>query len=238
MDLRRRMGELLDRASAGERIVVERDRRPLAVLVPYEDAVRLEESHADARARALAALDRLESLALTSSWPSRPTPASSPPTPSWLPRPVTGPSSSPEPMASRRSGLPTAPIHRGRPGTARSRTWQSCGAMPSARRSMRPPEPWSAAPATWLPTRSSGGLTRCGPRRARQLARNNSGDQGLAVRRRCVHATIVGRWRQSTHCSPPAASATNVGTDGRSEQAPPALPRDQDQSPVAHGGAR
>ena len=64
MDLRRRLGEVLDRASAGERIVVERDRRPLAVLVPYEDAIRLEESPADARARALIALDRLEAFAL------------------------------------------------------------------------------------------------------------------------------------------------------------------------------
>ncbi|HEY6608035.1 MAG TPA: type II toxin-antitoxin system prevent-host-death family antitoxin [Candidatus Limnocylindria bacterium] len=63
MDLRRRMGELLDQASAGERIVVERDRRPLAVLVPYEDAIRLEESPAEARARALAALDRLKAFA-------------------------------------------------------------------------------------------------------------------------------------------------------------------------------
>jgi prevent-host-death family protein len=63
MDLRRRLGEILDRASAGERIVVERDRRPLAVLVPYEDAIRLEETPADARARALAALDRLEAVA-------------------------------------------------------------------------------------------------------------------------------------------------------------------------------
>jgi prevent-host-death family protein len=63
MDLRRRMGELLDDASAGERIVVERDRRPLAALVSYEDALRLEESPADARARALAALDRLEAFA-------------------------------------------------------------------------------------------------------------------------------------------------------------------------------
>ena len=63
MDLRRRLGEILDRASAGERIVVERDRRPLAVLVPYEDAVRLDESPADTRARALAALDRLEAFA-------------------------------------------------------------------------------------------------------------------------------------------------------------------------------
>ena len=63
MDLRRRMGEILDRASAGEHIVVERDRRPLAVLVPYEDAIRLQDSPAEARARALAALDRLEAFA-------------------------------------------------------------------------------------------------------------------------------------------------------------------------------
>lgn len=57
------MGELLDRASAGEHIVVERDRRPLAVLVPYEDALRLQDPPDAARARALAALDRLEELA-------------------------------------------------------------------------------------------------------------------------------------------------------------------------------
>ena len=63
MELRRRVGELLDRASAGERIVVERDRRPLAVLVPYDDAMRLEEPPESARARALAALDRLEAFA-------------------------------------------------------------------------------------------------------------------------------------------------------------------------------
>jgi prevent-host-death family protein len=63
MDLRRRLGEILDRASSGERIVVERDRRPLAVLVPYEDALRLEESNVERGARALAALDRLEAFA-------------------------------------------------------------------------------------------------------------------------------------------------------------------------------
>jgi prevent-host-death family protein len=63
MELRRRMGELLDRASAGERLVVERDRRPLAVLVPYEDALRLEEPPDAAKARALAALERLEAFA-------------------------------------------------------------------------------------------------------------------------------------------------------------------------------
>jgi len=57
------MGELLDLASAGEHILVERDRRPLAVLVPYEDALRLRESPDRARARALAALDRLDAFA-------------------------------------------------------------------------------------------------------------------------------------------------------------------------------
>ena len=63
MDLRRRLGEELDRASAGEHILVERDRRPLAVLVPYEDALRLRASPDAAKARALAALDRLEDFA-------------------------------------------------------------------------------------------------------------------------------------------------------------------------------
>lgn len=57
------MGELLDRASAGEHILVERDRRPLAVLVPYEDALKLRDSPEVARTRALAALDRLEAFA-------------------------------------------------------------------------------------------------------------------------------------------------------------------------------
>ncbi len=57
------MGELLDLASAGEHILVERDRRPLAVLVPYEDALRLRESPDQAKARALAALDRLDAFA-------------------------------------------------------------------------------------------------------------------------------------------------------------------------------
>jgi prevent-host-death family protein len=64
MDLRRRMGELLDRASAGERIVIERDRRPLAVLVPYEEGLKLEDSPEDAQQRALAALDSLDAFAL------------------------------------------------------------------------------------------------------------------------------------------------------------------------------
>jgi prevent-host-death family protein len=70
MDLRARMGELLDLASAGEHIVVERGRRPMAVLVPYEDALRLQASPEDARARALAALDRLDDLARRAADPS------------------------------------------------------------------------------------------------------------------------------------------------------------------------
>jgi prevent-host-death family protein len=63
MDLRARMGELLDLASTGEHIVVERGHQPVAVLVSYEDALRLQSSPEEARARALAALDRLEELA-------------------------------------------------------------------------------------------------------------------------------------------------------------------------------
>jgi len=59
LDLRRRLGALLDAASAGERIVVERDRRPIAVLVSYEDAQRLDEDREARYRRTLAALDRL-----------------------------------------------------------------------------------------------------------------------------------------------------------------------------------
>lgn len=70
MDLRARMGELLDAACAGEHILVERGRRPLAVLVPYEDALKLQASPEDARARALAALDRLDELARRLAGPS------------------------------------------------------------------------------------------------------------------------------------------------------------------------
>ena len=63
MDLRRRLGEALDRAATGERIVIERDRRPLAVLISYEDALRLD-SHAGQNAvRTRDALDRLEDFA-------------------------------------------------------------------------------------------------------------------------------------------------------------------------------
>jgi prevent-host-death family protein len=59
MALRARLGEILDAASAGERIVIERDHRPMALLVPYEDAARLDGDEQARIARSLGALDRL-----------------------------------------------------------------------------------------------------------------------------------------------------------------------------------
>lgn len=63
MDMRKRLGEILDAASAGERILIERDRRPLAYLVSVEDGQRLDGEREDRIAKNLAALDRLEALA-------------------------------------------------------------------------------------------------------------------------------------------------------------------------------
>ena len=60
LDVRKRLGQLLDEASAGERIVIERDRKPLAMLVPYEEGMRLVEDERESVERALAALDRLD----------------------------------------------------------------------------------------------------------------------------------------------------------------------------------
>jgi prevent-host-death family protein len=60
LELRGKMGELLDAASAGERILIERDHRPMAVLVSVEDGHRLNDDRVERRKRALAALDRLD----------------------------------------------------------------------------------------------------------------------------------------------------------------------------------
>ena len=38
LDLRRSLGSILDAASAGERFLIERDHRPVAVLVSVEEA--------------------------------------------------------------------------------------------------------------------------------------------------------------------------------------------------------
>ena len=63
LDLRRSLGRILDEASAGQRFLIERDHHPLAVIVPIEDARRLdaaEEGEVEARRRQ--ALDRLAAL--------------------------------------------------------------------------------------------------------------------------------------------------------------------------------
>jgi prevent-host-death family protein len=63
MDMRRRLGEILDAASAGERILIERDRRPLAYLVSIEDGQRLDGDREERIARRQAALDDLAEFA-------------------------------------------------------------------------------------------------------------------------------------------------------------------------------
>jgi prevent-host-death family protein len=62
LELRGKLGELLDAASAGERILIERDHRPMAVLVSVEDAQRLDDDRDARRKRGLAALDRLDAF--------------------------------------------------------------------------------------------------------------------------------------------------------------------------------
>ena len=62
LDLRRSLGQILDQASAGERFVIERDHRPLAMLVSVEDGQRLDEDRQERIKRRLAALDRLVAL--------------------------------------------------------------------------------------------------------------------------------------------------------------------------------
>ena len=57
--LRAKLGEILDAASAGERIVIERDRKPMAILVPVEDADKLVADEQQRIARSFAAIDRL-----------------------------------------------------------------------------------------------------------------------------------------------------------------------------------
>ncbi len=63
MDMRKKLGEILDAASAGERILIERDHRPLAYLVSVEDGQRLSATADEIRRRRLAALDRLLAFA-------------------------------------------------------------------------------------------------------------------------------------------------------------------------------
>lgn len=62
LDLRRSLGRILDEASAGERFLIERDHRPLAVLVSVEDAARLDEAEDDLAARHRAAFEALDAF--------------------------------------------------------------------------------------------------------------------------------------------------------------------------------
>jgi len=62
LDLRRSLGSILDETSAGQRFLIERDHRPIAMLVSVEDGRRLEDSPEQRRDRAIAALDRLQAL--------------------------------------------------------------------------------------------------------------------------------------------------------------------------------
>jgi antitoxin (DNA-binding transcriptional repressor) of toxin-antitoxin stability system len=62
LDLRRSLGRILDEASAGERFMIERDHRPMAMLVSVEDGRRLHEDANASVARMDAALERLAQL--------------------------------------------------------------------------------------------------------------------------------------------------------------------------------
>lgn len=64
-ELRQKLGEILDAASAGEKILIERDHRPLAYLVSVEDVRTLETQDEDIE-RELAALDAL--IAIGREW--------------------------------------------------------------------------------------------------------------------------------------------------------------------------
>lgn len=59
LDLRRSLGRILDEASAGERFVIERDHRPMAMLVSVEDGRRLDDDVNERLRRMDAALERL-----------------------------------------------------------------------------------------------------------------------------------------------------------------------------------
>ena len=74
MDMRKRLGEILDAASAGERILIERDHRPLAYLVSVEEGASLGESPDELRERRFAALDRIDDFArrMAIEYPSKP----------------------------------------------------------------------------------------------------------------------------------------------------------------------
>ena len=60
LDLRRSLGAILDAASVGERLVIERNGRPLAMLVSVEEGRRLDPDAEALRQRRIAELDRID----------------------------------------------------------------------------------------------------------------------------------------------------------------------------------
>jgi prevent-host-death family protein len=62
MDMRKRLGEILDAASAGERILIERDHRPLAYLISVEEAQRLDPDQEQLVAQRIEAMEKLRAL--------------------------------------------------------------------------------------------------------------------------------------------------------------------------------
>jgi len=60
MDLRRSLGRILDEASAGEKFLVKRDHKPLAVLISPEEAERLEQDREKLLEQRRAAFEALE----------------------------------------------------------------------------------------------------------------------------------------------------------------------------------
>jgi prevent-host-death family protein len=69
LDVRRRFGQILDEAAAGERIVIERAGQPVAALVPLADLEVVDPERR--RARRLAAIDDIERLARRRPFPAR-----------------------------------------------------------------------------------------------------------------------------------------------------------------------
>jgi prevent-host-death family protein len=61
LDVRRRFGQIIDEAAAGERIVIERAGQPVAALVPLADLALMDPDRR--RATRLAALDDIRQLA-------------------------------------------------------------------------------------------------------------------------------------------------------------------------------
>lgn len=61
LDVRRKFGEIVDQAAAGERIIIERAGQPVAAIVPLADLELVDPERV--KARRLAAIDEIRRLA-------------------------------------------------------------------------------------------------------------------------------------------------------------------------------